>query len=281
MKYPQILELQPAPSVFEYDAQWSILYALAVGAGTDPADLRFTYERQLQVLPTAAVIMANSASALIGASGLDFSMIVHGEQRLTVTRPLPPAGRMISRSRCLSVVDKGADRGALVNIESIVSDADSGVQHATAIMTLFCRGDGGFSGPTEGALPIHAVPDRPHDIEVALTTLPQQAAFYRLLGDRNPLHIDPAVAAAAGFEKPILHGLCTYAIACRAILASCCANDPALIEHLDARFSSPVYPGDRIVTRIWRDAAQVSFECFVPERQAAVIRNGSCRLRGS
>jgi acyl dehydratase len=279
MKYPEILAIQSAPREFLYDEQFTMLYALALGAGASPDDLPFVYEQQLRALPSMAVLMAAGAGDFITGGGINYSMIVHGEQRLAIHRPLPAAGRMTSTSRCLGVVDKGRDKGALLNVESAICDAGSGVAHATSIMTLYCRGDGGFGGPTGGELPLAATPERPPDREVSFTTLPQQAALYRLLGDRNPLHIDPAVATAVGFERPILHGLCTYGIAGRAILQFCAGNDPAQIERLDARFSAPVYPGDTVVTRIWRDGRHIAFNCSVAERGVTVIRNGSCQLR--
>jgi len=279
MRYPEILSIRPKPSEFVYEARDTMLYALGVGAGAEPLDLQFVYEKDLKALPTMAVLMAGASGDFISQGGIDYRMIVHGEQRLTIHNPLPVAGRMISDGRCLSVVDKGADKGALVNIECRVSDAATGTLHATTVMTLFCRGDGGFGGPTEGALPLHETPARTHDLEVALPTLPQQAALYRLLGDSNPLHIDPEMARSVGFPGPILHGLCTYGIACRAIIRSCCDDDPARIERFDVRFSSPVYPGETVTTRIWRDGNDIAFECRVAERDATVIRNGFCRLR--
>jgi acyl dehydratase len=226
-----------------------------------------------------AVMMGGAAGDFIEKGGIDYTMIVHGEQRLTIHRPLPPTGRMISTARCLGVVDKGREKGALVNVESTASDAE-GTLYATAVMTLFCRGDGGFGGPADGELTLAPVPDRAPDFEIAIPTLPQQAAIYRLSGDRNPLHIDPEMATRVGFPGPILHGLCTYGIACRAIMRACCDNDPARIAGLDVRFSSPVFPGETVTTRIWRDGTDaVSFECVIAERGVAVIRNGACRLR--
>jgi acyl dehydratase len=209
-------------------------------------------------------------------------MIVHGEQRLDLHRPLPPTGRMIADARLPSVIDKGREKGALLNIASDVRDAE-GTLYATSTMTLFCRGDGGFDGPTDGELTLAPVPGRAPDHEVAIPTLPQQAALYRLLGDRNPLHIDPEMATRVGFKGPILHGLCSYGIAGRAILRACCDNDPTLLAGLDARFSSPVYPGETITTRIWqggdRGSGAVAFECVIAERGATVLKNGAARLR--
>jgi len=279
MRYPEILAIEPKPSDYAYDEQWTMLYALGVGAGAEPGDLPFVYEKDLKALPTMAVLMAGATADIINLGGIDFRMIVHGEQRLTIHSPLPPAGRMITDSRCLGVVDKGADKGALVNIECRIADAASGTLHATTIMTLFCRSDGGFGGPQDGALALHQAPSRPHDLELGLPTLPQQAALYRLLGDSNPLHIDPDMARSVGFPRPILHGLCTYGLACRAILRACCDDDPARIAQFDVRFSAPVYPGETVTTRIWRDGNAIAFECLVAERDVTVIRNGYCRLR--
>lgn len=278
MKYPEILAIQPSPGMFTYDDHYTMLYALGLGAGADARDLPLVYEKNLRVLPTMAVMMAQSSGEFLDRGELDYSMIVHGEQRLTIHKPLPPTGRMASTSRLLSVVDKGKEKGALLNIEADIADAASGALHATATMTLFCRGDGGFGGPASGDLPLHTRPDRPHDLELSLPTLPQQAAIYRLSGDRNPLHIDPEIARAVGFPGPILHGLCTYGIACRAIIRACCDDDPARIAQFDVRFSSPVYPGETVTTRIWRDGDDLSFECLVLEREATVIRNGFCKL---
>jgi acyl dehydratase len=278
MKYPEILSIEAEPAEFEYDDHYTMLYALGLGCGVEPDELKFVYEKNLQALPTMAIMLGQGAGVFLDKGGIDYTMIVHGEQRLTVHKPLPATGRMVSLSRLLSVVDKGSAKGALLNVESDVRDRD-GTLYATATSTLFCRGDGGFGGPTDGELTLRPVPDRAPDIEVAIPTLPQQAAIYRLSGDRNPLHIDPAMATHAGFKAPILHGLCTYGIAGRAILRACCDNDPARLASLDVRFSSPVYPGETITTRIWLDGNELSFECVIAERGVTVIKNGSCRLR--
>lgn len=278
MRYPEILSIEAEPTTFSYDTTFTMLYALGLGCGAAPDELKFVYERDLQALPTMAVMMGGASNAFIEQGGIDYTMIVHGEQRLTLHKPLPPAATIISEARCLGVVDKGADKGALVNVESTARDED-GTLYATAIMTLFCRGDGGFGGPNEDALSLDPVPARAPDFEVAIPTLPQQAAIYRLSGDRNPLHIDPDFAKRAGFPGPILHGLCTYGIAGRAIMRACAGGDPARIAGLDARFSSPVYPGETVTTRIWQNGNAVAFECVVAERGVTVIRNGACRLR--
>ena len=280
MKYPEILDIKPAPGTHSYDADATILYALGLGAGAEPEDLQFVYEKGLRALPTFAVLMGSGSGDYIYQGGIDFTRIVHGEQRLTIHAPLPPEGTMTTQARLLGVVDKGAEKGALVIVENTASDAATGVLHATSVMTLYCRGDGGFGGPSDGDLPLHAIPARAHDLELTIQTLPQQAALYRLNGDKNPLHIDPAMATKVGFPGPILHGLCSYGIACRVIMRACCDNDPARIAQFDARFSSPVYPGEAITTRIWRDGSEISFECVIAARGKTVLSNGLCRLRG-
>jgi acyl dehydratase len=278
MRYPEILTIEARPVEFAYDESYTMLYALGLGCGAGPDELKFVYEQNLQALPTMAVMMGGASGAFIEQGGIDYTMIVHGEQRLTLHRPLPPSGRMISNARCLGVIDKGREKGALVNVESTVRDA-AGTLYATAVMTLFCRGDGGFGGPEGGELTLEPIPTRAPDFEIAIPTLPQQAAIYRLSGDRNPLHVDPEMAMKVGFKGPILHGLCTYGIAGRAIMRACAGNDPAAIASLDARFSSPVYPGETVTTRIWQDGNAVSFECVIAARGVTVIRSGACRLR--
>lgn len=281
MRYPEILSIRSEPVITSYTDKDTILYALSLGLGANPLDsdeLSFVYEKGLRTAPTMSAIIARGAEKILVEGEVDLTMLLHGEQRLRVHRPLPPEGCVATRARCLGVVDKGRDKGALLNIECAVSDAHGGEPYSTSVLTLFCRGDGGFGGPSEGALLSHALPARPHDREVALKTRPDQAALYRLNGDRNPLHIDPDAAAAAGFDRPILHGLCTYGIACRAVMQACCDFDPARIKAFDARFSAPLYPGETLLTRFWEDDSVISFECSVAERGVIVLNNGYCEL---
>ena len=278
MRFPEILSIRPEPVVSSYSAKDTILYALGVGMGADPAELPFVYEKALRVLPSMSAVQGRGFEKILVEGGIDFTMLLHGEQRLRIHKLLPPAGRIVTSARCLSVIDKGAGKGALLNVECTIADAAKGDLYSTLITTLFCRGDGGFDGPTDGALMPHEVPASPHDREVLLKTRPDQAILYRLTGDRNPLHIDPAFAAQAGFEKPVLHGLCTYGFACRALLQAYCDLDPTRMKSLDVRFSSPVFPGETIVTRMWKRGPTVSFECAVAERPVTVIRNGRCEL---
>ncbi|TAK98744.1 MAG: 3-alpha,7-alpha,12-alpha-trihydroxy-5-beta-cholest-24-enoyl-CoA hydratase [Rhodospirillaceae bacterium] len=281
MRYPEILSISSEPVVTTYTDKDTILYALSVGMGADPSnthELPFVYENGLCAVPTMSAVLIAGAGKVLAESGINIAMTVHGEERIRVHKPLPPNARIATNGRCLSVVDKGANKGAVVNIECTIADAVTGDLYCTVIMSIFCRGDGGFGGSSESALVPHEIPSRPPDKEVALKTRPDQAFIYRLNGDRNPLHVDPKTAAKAGFERPILHGLCTYGFACRAVLQAYCDFDPAKIKTFDVRFSSPVYPGETIITRMWKDDSVVSFECGVAERAVTVIKNGRCDL---
>ncbi len=256
-----------------------MLYALGVGLGADPLDasqLSFVYERNLRALPTMAVVVGRPGFFLQDPrAGVDWKQMLHGEQSLTIHRLLPVGHRVVSHNRVESVVDKGEGRGALVYTSRETRDAETGELLCEQVATLFCRADGGFAGPAGPVRPVHPVPDTAPDVTVDLRTLPQAALIYRLSGDYNPLHADPEIAAAAGFPRPILHGLCTYAVAGHALLGELCDYRPELVRRMDVRFSRPVFPGETIGTEIWREACgRASFRCRVVERDVVVIDNG-------
>lgn len=282
MKYPEILELTSGPAEIAYSNRDAIIYALGVGAGLEALDedeLSFVYEKDLRVLPTFATTLLDGSGDLFGRAEIDFRKVVHSEQRLVVHAPLPPEGRVRSTSRVLGVADKGADKGAVVYAEHSIADAASGAPCATVILTLYCRGDGGFGGPNQDPFPVHPIPERAPEKERRQHVPANQAALYRYaIRDANPLHIDPAVARAVGFEQPLLHGLCTYGFAARAIMADWCGNDPARIKSFDVRFAAPFFPGETLVTRSWKDGAVISFECEAAERGATIFRNGRCEI---
>jgi acyl dehydratase len=215
---------------------------------------------------------------MTGRMGINYLMVVHGEQKLEMHKPLPSEGSIKAAVRVLGAYDKGKDKGAVICSETVISDAVSGDKLATLVSSTFASGDGGFGGPSEGAPEPHPTPTRPHDAELAIATRPDQALIYRLSGDRNPLHSDPNVARMAGFPRPILHGLCSYGVTCRAVLQTYADYDPSRIKNFDVRFSSPVFPGETIVTRMWKDGNVVSFEASVAERNVTVIKNGRCVL---
>ena len=265
-----------------YGTTDTILYALGVGLGADPLDarqLRFVYEEDLLALPTMAVVLGAPGFWLKEQdTGVDWVRVLHGEQGLVLHRPLPPEGTAIGRTRVTGILDKGADKGALIYTEKVLIDKASGETVATTTSTTFARGDGGFSGPTGPSPRPHPIPERAPDLACDLPTVPQAALIYRLSGDRNPLHADPEVARSAGFKAPILHGLCTLGAAGHALLKSCCDYDPARFRSLKLRFSAPVYPGETIRTEMWRDGAIVSFRSRALERDAVVLDNGRAEV---
>ena len=265
-----------------YEAKDTILYALGVGCGADPMDrteLPFVYEDGLKALPTMAVVLGYPGFWLKDpATGVDWRKILHGEQGLVIHKPLPASGTVIGRTRVTEIVDKGPGKGALLYSDRDVLDKATGDLLATLTSTTFIRGEGGFGGPSGPSPAPHVLPERAPDVTVDLKTLPQAALIYRLSGDDNPLHADPDVAAAAGFERPILHGLCSYAVAGRAVLKACCGNDPTRLKRFDLRFSAPVMPGETIRTEIWRDGSTVSFRARVVERDVVVLNNGRAEV---
>jgi acyl dehydratase len=259
----------------------TILYALGVGVADSnpvaPDDLKFVYEEGLVALPTMAVTLAPGAFWMQDPeTGIVWQKILHGEQMLTVHRPLPPSCTVISENSIDEIYDKGADKGAVMYLTRKLYDKASGELLMTIGSSAFMRGNGGFGGKTDGAPQPHPVPaDRPPDLVLDLATRPEQAVLYRLSGDYNPLHIDPAVARAGGFDKPILHGLCSYGIAGRAVLKLLCDNEPARLKRLDVRFASPAYPGETIRTEVWREAGgRAVFRARVLERDVVIINNG-------
>ncbi len=264
---------------FNYGDRETMLYALGIGMGADPmdaAELPFVYENGLKVVPTQATVMAWGAGKT-GAIGLNFVMVVHGEQRLEIHKTLPPEAEILADWRVDEIVDKGP-KGAVIYSDTVLKDAKTGEKLATLGSTIFARADGGFGGPSDGGPAAHQRPDRAADRTVSMATTPDQALIYRLSGDRNPLHADPGFAKAAGFPRPILHGLCTYGVCCRAALKAYCDYDPARIKQFDVRFSAPVFPGETIDVDFWEDGDTLSFEARVAARDATVIKNGKCVL---
>ncbi len=260
----------------------TILYALSVGLGTDPMDLdqlRFVYEDGLQALPTMAVVLGY-AGFWLGRpdTGIDSVKVVHGEQGIRIHKPLPVEGRLIGRTRVTGLVDKGPGKGALLYSERQVTDA-AGDLVATLEQTTFLRGDGGCGGTTGPAKPPRPMPDRAPDLAVALPTLPSQALIYRLNGDYNPLHASPAVAAKAGFPKPIFHGLGTFGVVGHALLKGLCGYRPERLKAMDGRFSATVFPGETIRTEIWREAGGIAaFRARVVERDQLVLTHGRAEI---
>lgn len=267
---------------FRYTDKDTMLYALGIGMGRDPLDakeLPFVYEQgePLRTVPTLATVLVPEVFPV--GLGWDYTQILHGEQRLELFRPLPPAADLLINKRVVDVFDRGAKNGAMFLLEAEGRLASDDTALFRIGCTVMARGDGGFGGPKGKGPPPHRPPRREPDLSCDIETRPDQALLYRLTGDRNPLHAEPARARAVGFERPIMHGLCTFGIACRAVLKTICDYDFALIQQFDARFSAPVLPGDTITTDMWQDGNVVSFTCSVRDRDAEVLRNGKCVLR--
>jgi acyl dehydratase len=257
-----------------------VLYALSVGLGGDPMngdELDFVDpHRTLRAMPAMAVVLAHPGFWLADpATGVDAVRLVHGEQGIVWHLPLPVDGEVIGHTEVTGLVDKGAGKGALLYTKKTLTDAATGHVLATCTATVFLRADGGFGGPSGPVHPAAPAPEGVPDHMIDLPTRPEQALWYRLNGDDNPLHADPAVAAAAGFPRPILHGLCTLGVVTHALLRARCGYDPAHLAALDLRFSAPVYPGETIRTEIWADGG---FRARVLERDIIVVNNGRVRL---
>jgi acyl dehydratase len=267
---------------FQYGPTDTILYALGIGAGADgdATDLPFLYEPGLRAFPSQATVIAWD-DTWIPRLGLDVALVVHGEQRITLHRALPVQAKLSAQSRVAGVADKGKGRGALLYIETVIEEAGVAAPLATLMSTVFARGDGGFGGPGEPLLARHAIPERAPDLQYETLIPLNQSFIFRLCGDRNPLHIDPEFARAAGFDRPILHGLSTYGVAVRSIMKAALGNDSAAIEHVAARFSAPVYPGERLRTLIWRDGRELSFRVQAVADARTVLDNGLVTLRST
>ncbi|MFY0478439.1 MaoC/PaaZ C-terminal domain-containing protein [Achromobacter marplatensis] len=285
--YHQLKQWDIPEQVTRYLEDDCIRYALSLGMATDPmdeTDLRYVHEQNTLVVPTfLATVGAPGAWASDPGTGIDWMRILHGEHRMRFHGPLPASGSVRSRTRVSHVIDKGAGKGALVVTQRHVTHADTDALLATVDHVSFCRADGGFSGPGQPAdepleaLP--AVPEGPPDLSLEMPTRPDAALLYRLNGDRNPIHILPKAAREAGFERPILHGLCTYGMAARAVLRQACGGVPARLASLAARFSSPVVPGETLRADMWRVADQVRFQMVAVERGAVVLSHGVADLR--
>ena len=282
INYDKLLALKIPEVVQHYGPKDCILYALGVGLGLDPMnqdELPFVYEKYLKVLPTQAAVLGYPGFWVRDLdTGIDWIRVVHGEHSMVLHRPLMGSGSVISKTRVLDIVDKGIDKGAIVYSERKLYDKTDGGLICTIVQTTFCRGDGGFGGPPRPQRPVHALPERAPDLVCELATRPETALIYRLSADPNPLHADPAVAKAAGFPKPILHGLATFGIAAHAILKSVCDYDPARLMSIFGRFAAPVFPGETIRSEIWHEDNVISFQSRVVERDVVVITNGRAEL---
>jgi acyl dehydratase len=271
----------PIPEVRQQiTRQSAALYALSIGLGqrqTDRTELDYVdVSHPLKVMPSMAVVLGHPGFWLSNPdTGVDALRVVHGEQSITLHTPLSTDTEIVGRTRVTGLIDKGAGKGALLFTEKQVIDVTGDTLLSTTSMTVFLRGDGGFGGPTGPSPSVRTMPETAPDLVSELPTRPEQALYYRLNGDLNPLHADPQVASAAGFPVPILHGLCTFGVVCHALLRTLADNDVAKFSGMSLRFSAPVYPGETIVTEIWRDG---SFRARAAERDVVVVNNGFANI---
>lgn len=274
---PSKVGTESGPLRGSWTSKDALLYAVSVGSGTD--ELAFTTENSTgidqQVLPTFTTVVGLGGANLREVGDFDFSQVVHGEQAVELHRPLPPDGEVEGRGRVTGIWDKGS--GAVIETETTATlDGEPLFTNRSAI---FVRGEGDFGGERgPSASKKNLPPERAPDETVAYETLPQQALLYRLNGDRNPLHSDPEFAKMAGFDRPILHGLCTFGFTGRALLHALCGGDPARFVSMEGRFSSPVYPGDTLTVSMWVDGTEAVFQTERAPGEA-VLANGKCVFR--
>lgn len=277
---PQVAIGAVLPEVeFSWTAADVLLYHLGLGAGaapTDQGELRYVLEDRLQVLPTFGVVAPNlrtfePPAVRFPGIEIDLARVLHGTQSITVHRPIPVSGKAVARSRIADVWDKG--KAAVIVQESSVIDTD-GAALWTTRSSIFARGEGGFGG-ARGPSEKVEVPDRSPDLVVKTPVLPQQALLYRLCGDRNPLHADPEFAARAGFPRPILHGLCTYGMVCKAVVDGMLDGDVTRMSSFSARFAGVVFPGETLRTRVWSSGDRLIVTTSVVERDDAPVLGDS------
>ncbi|MGH8872601.1 MAG: MaoC/PaaZ C-terminal domain-containing protein [Acidimicrobiia bacterium] len=272
-----------AGTTFSWTEEDVILYHLGIGAGnppTDPREMHYAYEGDLHVLPTYATIPQFSMMMSMGVSpGFDINpaMILHGEHEIVLHEPIPTSGTVTQTGRVTDVFDKG--KGALAVMEIVSVLEKTGRPLFTNRASIFIRGEGAFGGD-RGPATTDVTPEREPDHVVESPTLPQQALLYRMAsGDKNPLHADPGFAAFAGYERPILHGLCTYGVVTKAVVDNAVEAGPQGVASFRARFCGVVYPGETLVTRIWDERDHLAVTADTKDRAAAVLSNGVLALR--
>jgi len=259
-----VVGAEGAPIVHSWTSKDALLYAVGVGAGID--ELAFTTENShdvpQRVLPTMAAVIGAGVSGAISAIGsFDFAMLVHGEQSFVQHREIPVEGSLTATGKIIGIYDKGS--GAVVAVARKRAGNATGEPLLTVGSAIFIRGEGGWGGDRGPSGDRNAAPDRAADASVSYRVRPDQALTYRLSGDRNPLHSDPWFAALAGFDRPILHGLCTYGFTGRALLHTMCGSDPAKFRSMEGRFASPVFPGEELTIEMWNEGAG---ECIFQTR---------------
>lgn len=267
-----------------YSRKDSILYALGLGYGSepnDPAQLAFVYEDNLRIVPSMCCVLAHPGMWVRNPDlGIDWLKMLHGEQSFEIHNPIPPEGTVVGTYAIVAVEDKGAGKGAILHQIKQLNDKASGQLLATVRSVLFMRGDGGCGGFGEVPEPARPLPESAPSSSCEIATLAQSALIYRLSGDYNPIHADPGAATKAGFEAPILHGLCTLGVATRALLSTFANGAPERLKSLSVRFSRPVFPGETIKTEFFGAGGEVRFRSRVVERDVIVLERGRAVFAG-
>jgi 3-hydroxyacyl-CoA dehydrogenase/3a,7a,12a-trihydroxy-5b-cholest-24-enoyl-CoA hydratase len=272
-----------------YNEDKLILYALGIGVGIGVSQvdqervLQYTYENGLKAMPTYGVIpMFSAVGSLFNVPGLSFNpmMLLHGEQYTEILEPpLPLSADIVTEGTISGIYDKG--KGALLTIDFITRDKKTKKALVKNVMGAFIRGEGGFGGDAKSPEAGNAPPDRAPDVVVESPTHTHQALLYRLSGDKNPLHVDPMMAKMGGFDVPILHGLCTFGYLGRAVVETCAGNQPERFKSIQVRFSKPVFPGETIVSQLWKvSPTEIICKARVKERDIDVITNAKVTLTG-
>lgn len=276
LNYEKLIGARFAPYTHRYTARDVVLYALGVGAGvagsTSADELKYVYERSLVPLPMFAVLVAAPGMRLSDPElGVNYRKLVHSEQSLTMHKMLPAEGTVVGQAVLDDVYDRGRDKGVLVRMSASLRDSSSGDLLATVGSMMLLRGEGGFVDRRDAPEASPVPSDRPPDLLVPLPTSANQNLIYRLSGDHNPLHVDPVAAQAAGFPRPILHGLCTYGMLGRALIGALCGDDPQRFRGLRLRFTAPVYPGEPLQAQVWSvGASTVACRIVATERDSIV-----------
>jgi acyl dehydratase len=280
--YDRLIARQIPDVVQSYGARDVALYALGLGLGLDPEDCvhpTYVMGEKPSVLPTMATVLAQERSWFLQPDvGANVARSVHGEHRLLVHHPLLPRARVIGKTRVTDLKDKGAGRGAIIVTTTDLFDQDTQIHYASSIQSVFFREDGGFGGPSGAVRIPYSLPVRAPDASVLQPTSPQTALIYRLSGDENPLHSDPAFARSVGFERPILHGLAVFGISAYAAMRTYFPDDPWSMRSVECRFTAPALPGDTMRVDLWHDERAISFRTVAVERNVTVAGYGLVML---
>lgn len=283
MNYDKVRSWPFEPVEQTYDTRDTALYALGVGLGTDPVDpqqLRYVYERKMLALPSLVTMLCRPGPWFMHPdAGIDWTKFLHSGQAITIHKHVPTAATLTGLTRVTRIVDRGVGKGVLIEHARELIDRATNEAIATVTATGIARADGGCGGPTEAPAAAAAEPQGEPDFTCISPTLPQSALIFRLSGDPNPLHVEPAIAAKGGFPRPILHGLCTFGVACHALLKVACGYDAERLTGMEARFSGVVYPGETIRTRVWVSQDHIDFDCAVVEREVSVLSQGRAMVR--